>query len=87
MLTSLLCGSDLGLEQVPTVSVLPPFHFGHPGLCHAVKLVAKIPDEPVSNRSSSKGHVQMHLNLGGSHQPVNSPSGHVGLVQGWTFSS
>lgn len=60
MLRSLLCGSDLGLEKVLRVSVLPPFHFGHAGLCHAVKLVAKIPDAPVSNWSSPKGHIHVY---------------------------
>lgn len=84
MLRSLLCGSDLGLEKVLRVSVLTPLHFGYPGLCHAVKLVAKIPVAPVSNWSSPKGHIQVYLS---SHQPVNSLSGHVGLLQGWTFSS
>ena len=87
MLRSLLCGSNVGLEKVLRVSVLPPFHFGHPELCHAVKLVAKIPDAPVSNWSSPKGHVHVHLSSGGRHQPVNLLSGHMGLLQGWTFSS
>lgn len=37
MLRSLLCSSDVGLEKLLRVSVLPPFHFGHPALCHVVK--------------------------------------------------
>lgn len=49
MLRSLLCSSDVGLEKLLWVSVLPPFHFGHPPLCHAVKLVAKPLDAPVGN--------------------------------------
>lgn len=82
-LRSLLCASDLAwkrcwgfLSSLLSTSL--------PGLCRAVKLVAKVPDAPVSNCSCPKGTCRWPQF--GWQSPVNSLSGCTGLLQGQTFS-
>lgn len=57
MLRSLLCASDSAWKRCwGLLSYL--LSTSHPGLCHAVKLVVKVPDAPVSNWSCPKAAPQ-----------------------------